>query len=129
LPDMAIQLIESLKDYSAGSDFVFRSPRKDGQPIASIKASKEWIQSQSSVDDFRPHDLSRTVASYMGKLGVDRTVAGKLLNHKGMARDGQVTAIYDRHDYADEKRRALNRWSHKLQQIITGSETNVTKIA
>jgi integrase len=99
---------------------VFESPRAEGQPIGSIKASKEKIQKQSSVTDFRPHDLRRTVATHMAKLAIDRTVLGKVLNHRGLAGDSQVTAIYDRYSYMKEKRQAMNQWSSYLQKILAG---------
>lgn len=128
LPDMALEIIEEMRHITGDSDFVFCSPRKDNKPIGSIKISKEKIQDESDISDFRPHDLRRTVATYMAKLGVDRTVLGKILNHKGLAGDSQVTAIYDRHSYMKEKRQALNRWNHKLKQILEGAEAKVTKI-
>jgi integrase len=128
LSDMAMQIIEEMKEYSGDSAYVFQSPRVDNQPIGSIKVSKEVIQKHSNIDDFRPHDLRRSVATYMAKLGVDRTVLGKILNHKGLAGDSQVTAIYDRYSYTPQKRQALNRWSGKLQQIIEEQETKIHKI-
>ncbi len=65
---------------------------------------------------FRNHDLRRTVATHLADLGVDRTVIGKILNHKGQ--DRKQTAIYERHDDKEEKREALNMWSEKLEEII-----------
>ncbi len=129
LSDMALQIIEEIRPITGETDYIFCSPRKENQAIGSIKGSKEKIQDESSVTDFRPHDLRRTVATYMAKLAVDRTVLGKILNHKGLSGDSQVTAIYDRHSYMKEKRQALNRWSHKLLQIIESQEANITKIA
>jgi integrase len=128
LSDMALQIIEQMRPITGESDYIFCSPRKENHPIGSIKNSKEKIQDESDITDFRPHDLRRTVATFMAKLAVDRTVLGKILNHKGLAGDSQVTAIYDRHSYMKEKRQAMNRWSHKLQQIIEGAEAKIHKI-
>jgi len=131
LSDMALQIIEQLKPITGDSPFVFESPRKEGQPIGSIKISKEKIQDdkKKGISDFRPHDLRRTVATYMAKLGVDRTVLGKILNHKGLAGDSQVTAIYDRHSYMKEKRQAMNRWAGHLKQILAGeTEAKIHKM-
>lgn len=129
LSELALDIIESMKEYSEDSAYVFQSPRIENKPIGSIKISKETIQKHSNISDFRPHDLRRTVATYMAKLGVDRTVLGKILNHKGLAGDSQVTAIYDRHSYMKEKRQAMNRWSNKLQQILEGqTEAKIHKM-
>jgi integrase len=128
LSEMALQIIQQMHPITGDSDYVFCSPRKENTPIGSIKISKEKIQNESSVSDFRPHDLRRTVATYMAKLAVDRTVLGKILNHKDLARDSQITAIYDRHSYMKEKREAMNRWSNKLQQILVDPHAKITKI-
>jgi hypothetical protein len=43
-------------------------------------------------------------------------VVEKVLNHEltGMMR------IYNQHDYMDERRTALDKWSKKLKQLIKG---------
>ena len=64
------------------------------------------------------HDLRRTVTTYLAQLGTNRTVLGKILNHKGLAGDDQVTAIYDRYDYLDEKRDALEKWDSYLMGLV-----------
>jgi ribosomal 30S subunit maturation factor RimM len=64
----------------------------------------------------------------MAEAGTERTIIGKVLNHKGLSGDSQVTARYDRYDYMKEKRQALNRWASKLGQIIEGKETKIHKI-
>lgn len=128
LPETALKVLEALKPLTGKSEYVFQSNRKPGQPIEWLQKATDRIQIDSSVTDFRVHDLRRTAASYMAELGVQRTTLGKVLNHKGLAGDDQVTAIYDRHTYLDEKRKALQKWSYHLQQILEGSETKIHKI-
>ena len=64
--------------------------------------------------DFRIHDLRRTMATGLAELGISRTVIGKVINHKGISGDNSVTAIYDRYDYLEEKREALETWNKSL---------------
>ena len=52
----------------------------------------------------------------MASMGLSRLVVGKILNHA----ERGVTAIYDRATYDSEKRKALNSWGRKLEQIVTG---------
>ncbi len=66
--------------------------------------------------EWRLHDFRRTCATHLGKLKVERLIVGKVLNH---AEPG-VTRVYDRHNYYDEKKRALERWAVQLQAIIDG---------
>ena len=80
-----------------------------------------------SVDNVVPHDLRRTAASFMTSLGISRLTVSKILNHV----ETGVTAVYDRHGYDAEKRHALETWSARLEEIITGkkAETNVVSLA
>jgi integrase len=118
LPKMALEIIEKMRPISGKSDYVFKSPQKDNEPIGWLSRARRHIQNHSSVSDFRPHDLRRTMATYMAKMGVDRTVLGKILNHKGLAGDSHVTAIYDRYSYAEEKKEALENWSTFLEKLL-----------
>ena len=67
-----------------------------------------------AIPDFRGHDLRRTAASYMASGGVPRLVIGKILNHA----ERDVTAVYDRHSYDQEKREALEKWAGVLRAIL-----------
>jgi integrase len=80
----------------------------------------------SVIAEWHLHDLRRTCATNLAKLRVDRIVISKVLNHA----EREVTAIYDRHRYDREKRRALDLWGERLQAIVGGIEDgNVVPIA
>jgi integrase len=66
------------------------------------------------LDEWTIHDLRRTVATGMGKLGVSRFTLARILNHA----DSSVTGIYDRHEYLGEKRRALETWGQYLGNLV-----------
>jgi integrase len=61
-----------------------------------------------------PHDLRRTAASHLSRLGTNRLVVAKILNHS----ESGVTATYDRHGYDAEKRSALDLLSTELMATI-----------
>lgn len=107
-----------LKGLESKSEYVFNSPVKPNHPIQSIKRQTKNVKDNSGVTDFRVHDIRRTVATHLAKLGTDRTTIGKILNHKGLAGDNSVTAIYDRYNYSKEKRKALDQWEKQLLSII-----------
>jgi integrase len=72
------------------------------------------------------HDLRRSMATGLARLGVDRVVIAKVLNHA----ESEVTAIYDRHRYDAEKRRALDLWGKRLAAIVDGTDGgNVVQLA
>ena len=62
----------------------------------------------------------------MARLGVDRLVISKVLNHA----EGGVTKVYDRYAYEPEKRRALELWGAWLLAIVEGGDAgNVVRPA
>ena len=75
--------------------------------------------SENYYADWKPHDLRRTVASEMARLGVYQEVLERLQNRSG-GKLGGVAGIYNRYDYESEKLDALQRWHHSLQGILCG---------
>jgi integrase len=63
------------------------------------------------------HDLRRTVATNLQKLDVKLEVTEAVLNHVSGSRAG-VVGIYQRHDYASEKREALDLWAARVAKIV-----------
>ncbi len=76
-----------------------------------------YIQPQTP---WRVHDLRRTVATGLQRLGVRFEVTEAVLNHVSGAKGG-VAGVYQRHDWALEKRAALDAWAEFVGQLVTGS--------
>jgi integrase len=68
------------------------------------------------LEDFTPHDLRRTAATGMARAGISRFDVGRVLGHI----DRSVTGIYDRYEYLNEKRVALDAWARVLTAILEG---------
>lgn len=123
LSSFAAEVLEEVRDETGDTPYVFASPRnksEDPQPIEWLFKSVERLRTLSEVDDFTIHDLRRTVASNLAKLGASRTVIGKVLNHADTSQDRSVTAIYDQHGYLEEKQEALKKWGESLRVIVSG---------
>lgn len=62
------------------------------------------------------HDLRRTVATNMARIGV----AGELIDRvQGrVPRGNRVSGIYNRHEYLSERRDALAQWERELLRIV-----------
>src|SRR4051812_8812744 len=73
-----------------------------------------------AIEPWRLHDLRRTAASGMARLGIPVHVIEAVLNHRSGQVSG-VAAIYNRHRYLPEKRRALKVWA----EHIIGLQFNV----
>ena len=65
------------------------------------------------IPPWRIHDLRRTAATGMARIGQPIHVVEAVLNHKSGAISG-VAAVYNRYSYLEEKRKALNDWSQFL---------------
>ncbi|MBN9557921.1 MAG: integrase family protein [Alphaproteobacteria bacterium] len=73
------------------------------------------------LPNWRLHDLRRTARSLMARAKVRPDHAERVLNHKIAGVEG----TYDRHNYEDEKRDALDRLTHLTQQIVLGKSAKV----
>ena len=65
------------------------------------------------------HDLRRTVATGLQRLSVRLEVTEAVLNHISGSRGG-IAGVYQRHDWAAEKRAALNAWAAHVISIVEG---------
>ena len=82
-----------------------------------------------SIQAWRLHDLRRTLATGMQRLGVRFEVTEAILNHVGGSRSG-VAGIYQRHDWGPEKNLALQSWAdHVASVLTTADKTNVVQLA
>jgi len=70
----------------------------------------------SDIPRWTFHDLRRTAATGLQALGVRKEVTGAVLNHSTSSKDG-LERVYQRHQYADEKRAALEAWAEELARM------------
>jgi integrase len=78
-------------------------------------------------DDWKLHDVRRTVATNMAKLGVAPHIVEKILNHATGTISG-MAAVYNRHAYLDERRRALDAWARQLETILGQPGNNIVPL-
>jgi len=82
----------------------------------------------AAIAQWRLHDIRRTVATGLQRLGVRFEVTEAVLNHVSGAKGG-VAGVYQRHDWAAEKRAALAAWSAHVEGLVTGADsTNVVRL-
>lgn len=129
LNPLALQIINDLKERAGDNPYVFASITKVNIPIAlkTIKRAVRKVKKNSGVKDFKLHDLRRTVATYLAKLGTPQEVVSKILNHKTGSGGSVVTRIYNRYEYREERQRALRKWSSELDKILTDEKLKVTE--
>jgi integrase len=94
-------------------------PGERGTPFSGWSKAKSALDTASGVSGWWLHDLRRTLATGLQRLGVRLEVTEAVLNHLSGSRAG-VVGIYQRHDWAEEKRSALDAWSAHLLAAAEG---------
>lgn len=122
-------------DSGAASECVFTTTGKtpvSGYSKAKARLDREIAELAGSDADpvpaWRLHDLRRTVASGMARMGQPVHVVEAVLNHRSGAISG-VAAVYIRHEFADEKRAALSAWARAVMALVEPHESNVIELA
>jgi integrase len=73
------------------------------------------------------HDIRRSVASGMAKIGVAVPVIEKILAHRSGTFRG-VVGTYQRHSFLPEMATALQRWGDYIEQLVTGKPAKILKL-
>jgi len=110
LSDAAVAILASVPRIN---DFVFATDRRPSHSHIKILLDRAI----GDITPWRFHDLRRTVASGLARLGVNLPVIEKILNHTSGSFAG-IVGVYQRHDFADEKRRALEAWAQHVAGLV-----------
>jgi integrase len=73
------------------------------------------------------HDIRRSTASGMAKIGVQLPVIEKILAHKGQSFSG-VAGVYQRHSFLPEIAVAVQRWADHIDQIVGRKPAKLLKL-
>jgi integrase len=97
---------------------VFASPTRPGLSIRrdSLSQASERLAAKLGIAPFTPHDLRRTAATILERKGTPFSIIAAQLNH---TKSG-VTGVYARHDFAAEKRSAVETLATHLRNLIQG---------
>jgi integrase len=133
LPDEAKVAKRALDDRRAGGALVL--PGAVGTPFAGWSKAKRALDKAirdarakvaraagpipSPLVSWSVYDLRRTVATGLQRLGVRLEVTEAVLNHISGSRGG-IAGVYQRHDWAAEKRAALDAWATHVQSSVKG---------
>ncbi len=115
LSPLALELVEALKAIAGDSEWLVASPYGDkSMTHRALTRAITNTRDVFGIEHFTAHDLRRTAASHMTGMGIARLVVKKILNHV----ESDITAVYDRHTYDNEKRQALDAWARRLRVIF-----------
>jgi integrase len=120
LPAIAVEWLEELHTRACGSEYIFPNRRASKVPhmgkdtlsraIAKLFGREAGRKQQppnkmGELEYFSVHDFRRTCRSLLASAGVPSHIAERCLNHKLKGVEG----IYDKYDYMDERRDALEK--------------------
>ena len=95
-------------------------------PISGISKAKAKLDSEMTkladgepIEPWRFHDIRRTVATGLQRLGVRLEVTEAALHHLSGSRAG-IVGVYQRHEWKDEKRAAFEAWATHVDAIVSG---------
>jgi integrase len=128
LSSQALAIIEAMPRI-AGSDFVFTTNGR--VPVDGFSRIKRILDARLPADmpAWRLHDIRRSTATGLARIGVDIVVVERLLNHASGAFRG-IVGTYQRHGFDDERRIALDRWGRHVEATSRGeAASNVVEIA
>lgn len=121
LSEEALTIIESLP-VRDDSDKLFpargngeNGPSGFSKTIARVRAALEK-EAERPISRWTLHDLRRTLATGLQRLGVRLEVTEAVLNHISGSRAG-IVGVYQRHDYFKEKREALAAWAKEVNRL------------
>jgi integrase len=121
---LAPQALAILKDLPriGPSDFVFTTNGRN--PFIDFSGSKRRLDAITKIPPWRIHDLRRTVATGLQRLGINLQVIEAVLGHVGGSRSG-IVGVYQRHSFDAEKRTALEAWAREVERIVDGKPAKV----
>ncbi|MCL7421528.1 MAG: integrase arm-type DNA-binding domain-containing protein [Methylobacter sp.] len=126
LSQQAIDALGELFAQSPDSDYLLpaRKAQHNRLPYISEVTLNVALKKIAGIEHFTVHDLRRTAKTKMQELGVDEFISERCLNHKiiGMA------GTYGRHDFFEERKKALQLWANYLDSCENGAAWNVTPI-
>ncbi|MDR3387714.1 MAG: tyrosine-type recombinase/integrase [Rudaea sp.] len=124
LPADAVAWLKRLHTLACGSRWVMPprarivDDRKSADYERALDRLKGYVETLGTA--CRPitfHDLRSTMRSHLSALGVRTEVAERAINHSL----GGLIEIYDKGDYLDERKAALNKWAASLGALESGA--------
>jgi integrase len=120
LAPVAVELLRHLPRVDH-SPLVFPSERlASDRPVSGFSKALRTAQRISGVAAWTFHDLRRSVATGLARLGVAPHVTEKILNHSGGHSLSQLARVYNTYSYGKECRQALELWAAELERIVSG---------
>jgi len=108
-------LFLELRELAGESDLVLPGRSSSRKPFARNALNKALEGLTFNMDPFTIHDLRRTASTQLSEHGWAENVIEKALSHE----KGGVAGIYNRAEYAVERKKMLQWWAGYVDAIVT----------
>ena len=121
LSEAARNVLDAIEEV-AGSRLLFPADGNPENPASGISKAVERIRAgvraelSEDVAGWSLHDIRRTVATGLQRLGIRFEVTEAVLNHVSGSKGG-VAGVYQRYGWADEKKAALDAWALEVERL------------
>ncbi len=123
LTHMALEVIRAQPVVRSG--WVFEGAHHDKAVTTSgvAGALRKLLAEKQAIPAFQPRDLRRTCTTHWSRLSISAEIRNRIQDHK-IAGDVEGQH-YNRFDYLEPKRNALERWQQELKRVLGTNEGNV----
>lgn len=97
------------------------------RPITVGSEIKNTLDAAMKIPAWQFRDLRRTAATHMAEIGIAPHVIEACLNHVSGAK-ASVAGVYNRAQYKEEKKAALERWAAHVLGLVEGKKAKVVPI-
>jgi integrase len=110
-----VNLFRELQELAGESKFVVPSRSSILKPFSTTAVNHALEGVSYNMEHFTIHDLRRTASTQLNENGWAEKVVEKALSHE----KGGVAGIYNRAEYASERKKMLQWWADYVDSIVT----------
>lgn len=125
LSTQAVALLGELRALAGDSIWVMPGRSSLAKPFASNAMNQAMGSINFELPPFTIHDLRRTGSTLLHEKGFAADVIEKALNHK----IGGVRGVYNRAEYADQRRQMLQFWGAYIEGLATERKVLIENFA
>ncbi|MGI9482459.1 MAG: tyrosine-type recombinase/integrase [Hyphomicrobiales bacterium] len=122
---LSTQALAVLSALPRSGEYVFG--KTGAQPYSGFSRALKYLHVASETFGWSLHDCRRTSTSLMAEMGVADNILRKILDHAPPTND-MLGRVYNRHNYKNEARAALDALGLKIDSIVNGGGSRVVTL-
>jgi integrase len=106
-----------IKNQERIGGYVFST--KGTTPVVGFSKTKKSLDRKSNVNNWRIHDFRRTMVTGMNEMGIAPHIVEAVVNHISGEAKAEVAGIYNKAQYMDARKHALDVWADHVETVVT----------